>query len=516
MSVGDILSDIGKGAKAVGAAAVPVLERTAQVVSGEAPQIDEEKRKQQYALEDAQINAKAQALEAQLNMGQKYGTLTPEQQQQYVDQISGLYSHPRHSATLMEKLRKAVHPNGAYATGPQAPLPNATPPGGTAEADEKRAQELYDAKRQAARQNNPKLVALDTYTEKKYGTDFNSATPDQQAEALQTYVRESTKGSVGKSPPVPGTQLPPDATGPDGQPIGAAARDASHSFVEYNGSWWPVAKPKPVFKKVKGHAVLVDSQTGAILRDLGPEDTAKITTRQTLQPGDDGQMHLVNLTSVTTPDGAKIEVEDGSEGQTGAATQPAPSSPKTPAKKVNPGSILRPTGAKPAAKPPGSAGPVVPGLSSLAASKNPLYKSDVAQYTKVAEDANQKAEAYKSAQQALASGSTASSDQELIYSWVRSNVQGAGRMTQAEFKQAASVGSLPQRAQIAWERTKSGKLPPDIEQMLLADIKRSAETSAQEAADLRRKAQNPAGGEAPPPTPQQNVRKYNPATGRLE
>jgi soluble cytochrome b562 len=140
MAISDILGDIGKGvatgAKAIGSVAAPIAERTAQVVSGEAPQIDEEKRKQQYALEDQQVSAKAQQLEGQLQMGQKYGTLTPQQQQQYVDAISGLYSHPRHAGVLMEKLRSAIHPNGAYAQGPQAPLPNAVPQGGTAQADE--------------------------------------------------------------------------------------------------------------------------------------------------------------------------------------------------------------------------------------------------------------------------------------------------------------------------------------------------------------------------------------------
>jgi hypothetical protein len=128
---------------------------------------------------------------------------------------------------------------------------------------------------------------------------------------------------------------------------------------------------------------------------------------------------------------------------------------------------------------------------------NPLIKSDSAQYTKVAEDATTKKEAYESARKALAAGSTASSDQELIYSWVRSNVQGAGRMTQAEFRQAASTGSLPLRAQSAWERTKSGKLPPELEQMFLADIKRSYETAQGEADNLRQRLGGPKSSQAP-------------------
>lgn len=368
MAIGDILRDVGEGvktgARVAGAVAAPLGKAVAEEEAGYAPQIAAEKRQQQQKLEDAQIDAKAQELENQMALGQKYGTLTPDQQQQYVDAITNLYSHPRHAPTLMEKLRKAIHPNGAYAQGPTAPLANAVPTGGTAEADEKRAKDLYDSKRDAARQNNPKLVALDKLTESKYGTDFNSSTPEQQGEALQTYVRESTKGSVGKSPPVPGTQLPSDATGPDGQPIGAAARDAAHSFVEYNGSWWPVAKPKPTLTIVRGHEVLIDPQSKQIVRDFGPRGAAKVTSRQTLQPGDDGQMHLVTLTSVTTPEGATIEVQP--EGETPQVPQQGNAAPKanTPAKRV--GSILPHTGARPVHPEKTSSAPVVPGLSTLA------------------------------------------------------------------------------------------------------------------------------------------------------
>lgn len=149
-------------------------------------------------------------------------------------------------------------------------------------------------------------------------------------------------------------------------------------------------------------------------------------------------------------------------------------------------------------KPVSSKAPKIPGAHVVGHTASLLDKSDATQYTKLAEDANNKKVAYESAKKALTSP-TASSDQELIYSWVRSNVQGAGRMTQAEFRQAAAVGSLPQRAQIWYERTKTGKLPPSIEQMMFADIKRSYETAENEANDIRSRL----GGNTPTnPTPQ--------------
>ncbi len=139
MAVADLLEKIGEGAKTVGrvagAVAEPLAKRTAEVVSGEAPEIDQEKRQRAEKLEDEQLAIKASTLENNLAMGQKYGTLTPDQQQQYVDEITKIYSNPRHAPTLMEKLRKAIHPDGTFAQAPQKTLENPTPEGGTLHAD---------------------------------------------------------------------------------------------------------------------------------------------------------------------------------------------------------------------------------------------------------------------------------------------------------------------------------------------------------------------------------------------
>ena len=119
MAVADLLEKIGEGAKTVGrvagAVAEPLAKRTAEVVSGEAPEIDQEKRARAEKLEDEQLAIKASTLENNLAMGQKYGTLTPDQQQQYIDEITKIYSNSRHAPTLMEKLRKAIHPDGTFA-----------------------------------------------------------------------------------------------------------------------------------------------------------------------------------------------------------------------------------------------------------------------------------------------------------------------------------------------------------------------------------------------------------------
>lgn len=189
MAIADFLKGIGsgleKGAKVAGSVLEPIGERTAEVVSGEAPQIDAERRQQgQQAIE-----AKAQQLEAQLEMGRKYGTLTPDQQKQYVDEIAKLYSHPSQMGTLVQRLHKAIHPGGSTYQAPA--LPDATPKGGTAAADEETAQRLAQARYAGARANNPRLVSLDSFTTEHFGTDFNASTPEQQEAALEAYGKST-------------------------------------------------------------------------------------------------------------------------------------------------------------------------------------------------------------------------------------------------------------------------------------------------------------------------------------
>ena len=190
--------DLGKGAKAVGTVLAPVARRTAEVVSGEAPELDAEKRQRQYAMEDQQIAARAQMLENQLAMGEKYGTLTPQQRQQYVDAITGLYSHPRHAGTLMEKLRKVIHPNGAVAT-PSSVVPSltdATPKGGTAAADQANSIALAQARYHA----QPKKgfdQFLEVYT-REQGIDPEMMTEAQIEDAHAKYYQQTHQAMLDK------------------------------------------------------------------------------------------------------------------------------------------------------------------------------------------------------------------------------------------------------------------------------------------------------------------------------
>ena len=165
MPIADFLKDIGSGlattGKAVGSVLEPILERTAQVESGQAPQIDAEARQRKQRMDDAAISAKAQDLESQLEMGRKYGTLTPEQQQQYVSAITDLYSHPSQMDTLVQKLHKAIHPGGATYQTAAPGLTDATPKGGTAAADAEMALQRMKTNYQPYKLSDGSIVNVD-------------------------------------------------------------------------------------------------------------------------------------------------------------------------------------------------------------------------------------------------------------------------------------------------------------------------------------------------------------------
>lgn len=201
MAVADFLKDIGSGiatgAKAVGSVLPALGLRTAQVVSGEAPQIDADSR---HSAEQAR-ELKANDLESQLEMGRKYGTLTPDQQKQYVDQITGLYSGPENMDGLLKRLHRAVHPAGATYS-----LPDATPQGGTQAADDRsKVGSLIgtdDAKKQQA------LQSIDWF-KKNMLPQFP---PDQQAKKLNDYIDHINGITQGTEKPPKGFQ-PMDKNG---------------------------------------------------------------------------------------------------------------------------------------------------------------------------------------------------------------------------------------------------------------------------------------------------------------
>ena len=138
----------------------------------------------------------------------------------------------------------------------------------------------------------------------------------------------------------------------------------------------------------------------------------------------------------------------------------------------------------------------------------------MAQYTKAAEDATNKQKMYDQAKGLLADDKRVT-DLELIFSWVKSNVQGAGRLTNTEIQQAAQAGSYSTRIKNAFAVASTGRLAAPLEQQFLSDIKRAADTAAKAAASLKAQI-GPQSSQSPQvPTGGDDALQFDPKTGTV-
>ena len=196
MGVGDVLSSIGSGLAGVGKAAGRAVQEFAPEIGtalrGDAGEVAYEQRQHQYTDEEREREVRADELERQLEAGRKYGTLTPDQQQQLVRDITGIYPKAQHAPRLMDRLHRIA--KGGAAAAPAAPpqvpvgIPGAFPAGGTAQIDaDLRAQ---------ARPMNPKVDFLNRLATEQGVGSFAELNSDQQAAALTQYEKAATKAAV--------------------------------------------------------------------------------------------------------------------------------------------------------------------------------------------------------------------------------------------------------------------------------------------------------------------------------
>ncbi|MDE2104229.1 MAG: hypothetical protein KGL39_43735 [Patescibacteria group bacterium] len=488
MAVANFLENLGqgleKGAKVAGAIALPLAERTAQVVSGEAPEIDAEKRAHAMQLEDAALDIKAKELENQIALGEKYGTLNPAQRQQYINQLTQLYSHPRHAGQLMQKLQRIVHPNGAVAQR-FTPLKDATPEGGTAYQDEQNAQRELEQKNEMAKD-----------------------LAEHKAEIQSKY-----RVPAGKSPGITGDKLPANAVGPDGMPISANMRNPTQSFVEYGGQWWPTQKKPPVGKKINGHFVLLDSATMLPMPggDLGPIEGVRVTDTGSWQPnglqGAEAAMVWVPRHTVTGPGGTQIEVQIPSDIEDGAA-KPQPQ------QKASVGGILK-SSVKPVSAVPGGAPrgalKTLPGSNMMAINKNPLYRADVTTYEKAKNDYVAATKLASFADQVASKPGDAINQKRLAVNLERLS---AGRFTTQALDYIIKAGWGNTIEQWA-NNPSTGALPADVMRQLID----GAHENLNSAKDALSAASSSMGATPPQETqaPQGNVENWvrDPKTGKL-
>jgi hypothetical protein len=153
--------------------------------------------------------------------------------------------------------------------------------------------------------------------------------PEENKAKKQDYVSKQT-GIQANFKNLPGAGGQPYKT-PNGQWV-RPVESSDGSIAEQPmpaGYAGPQAKPsKPLYKVIRGHAVLLDPSTGNVIRDLGAAATARTSQHQSIQYDADGTPHMVTLTSVSAPGVGNIEVDTTpDEGGGEASKGPAPKGP---------------------------------------------------------------------------------------------------------------------------------------------------------------------------------------------
>ncbi len=221
MSVGSILSAVGRGVENTGKAAgdvlLPVAQRLGLVLSGEAPQADDEMRRWQMQQQSESQARRAQFLQNQLMLDEKYGTLHPDQRQAAVDELSRIGT-PQPQPSLWQKMMQSFHPNGAVkSVAAPAYTGNAAPPMGTQIADQQ-------IKSQAMAQAlGMRQAGMDESIDRR--------AQDEAANRVPKPLKSMVAGKVflGVADPNTGTTYPVT----DLQPGGSAPPEAKAMYQEY-------------------------------------------------------------------------------------------------------------------------------------------------------------------------------------------------------------------------------------------------------------------------------------------
>jgi hypothetical protein len=283
-------------------------------------------------MEDAQLSSQSKVLEDKLKSLQSNAPqwnpdntlMTPQQRIQAISDVTGqftsLYSHPRHAGTLMEKLRQAVHPNGAKAGEnaiPSTPASamqgfSAAPPEGYAE-----------------KQNLSNISQEGDLSREQKAKDFEATWKLMEPyipEADREKAKQDMALKLGGIAPKEYAPRIMQVTGADGKPAYATERDGK--FYGQDGAEIPDAKPyqKPPTPALKQgtaggknvYAQLtsegwVDAGTKQPLHDFRPLPTYAQTGNYELVPwsNPDGTMgtDLLNRKTGTTK---TISSKDGS------------------------------------------------------------------------------------------------------------------------------------------------------------------------------------------------------------
>lgn len=360
-------------------------------------------------------------------------------------------------------------------------------------ADKNNASRIMEAQIRA--HGNVSMQRLDAAAQSLGAEDFASAQPDVKMAAMKN-LATANRAPAWKSVTDGNSIYAVNSLDPNqrtllGHKDDLTQRQEFRTMTNPDGSTFLV--PVTVWSKKGSSTPVMETQddqgSAAPMSSTTPQGPASVTPALPVYATPSSP----STPSAATP-GSSPSATQGSAPISSATPQAVPGAAPSPS---NPGARqpgTRPVGAAvksssaPTRIPSSSVGTPIP----FGGKPSELTKSDTSQYTKLAEDSNAKQESLQIAQEASRSPSP-TSDKALVYAWVRSNVQGAGRMTQSEFQNALSTGSFDQRIANWWSQATTGKMTPEIRQMIMTDIQRSARTSQTMADSARNQVQQDIG-----------------------
>lgn len=294
-------------------------------------------------LGDQDRKQRADQITAALESARTYGTLTPEQHQQALDELHGLYNQPQHMPLLMDAvnrvkgaIRGAIHPNQQQPqqtstqpnlpVQPTVPTQNPTQPSVESNTPGVNLSQLplsavirptfggQPAMAQPAAPPVPqKPMTIGDIIANSYpaGGTFGA-----QLQKMQKQIELQNAGklgvaqinSFGKRIPIAGEALPDDAIGPDGQPIPAGARTGPYirqGFIEDEaGNYIPTYVRQAVRLGTTtggGQRLSINPYTGAVQGSYGAVQAPTTSTHEVLGKNDAGQTVAQALTSTRAP-----------------------------------------------------------------------------------------------------------------------------------------------------------------------------------------------------------------------
>jgi hypothetical protein len=299
-------------------------------------------------LGDQDRKQRADQITAALESARTYGTLTPEQQQQALDELHGLYNQPQHMPLLMDAvnrvkgaIRGAIHPNQQQPqqspaqpnlpVQPTVPTQNPTQPSVESNTPGVNLSQLplsavirptfggQPAMAQPAAPPVPqKPMTIGDIIANSYpaGGTFGAQLQKMQKQIeLQNAGKRAVAeiNSYGKRQPLDAVQLPADAIGPDGQIIPQELRNGpfvQQGYVTDEDENGNVIGRRPIFRKqatrlattsANGQRLAYDPFTGATLGSYGTSQVPTTSTHEVLGRNNAGKTVTTSLANTRTP-----------------------------------------------------------------------------------------------------------------------------------------------------------------------------------------------------------------------